>query len=204
MQMYKVFFKESCFLLCDDQNLLKNGTVSLIHKDFNETKTFILGQLNEKEKFYAVILYDDLEVLFSVFKSCFLYVKAAGGIVINNSHILMIKRLGMPDLPKGHIESGESIEQCAIREVEEECGIHDLSITGPLTDTLHIYSRNENWYLKKTYWYTMDCTPGQHLTPQTEEDIEEVYWLPMNEISNILDNTYPSLKTVLQKVKNEK
>ena len=34
--MYKVFFKESCFLLTDDQNLLKEGTISLVHQNFNE------------------------------------------------------------------------------------------------------------------------------------------------------------------------
>lgn len=78
-----------------------------------------------------------------------MYVKAAGGVVQQNNRILIIKRSGTPDLPKGHQEPGESIEQCAIREVEEECGLQNVKITSHLTDTLHIYYRNENWYLKK-------------------------------------------------------
>lgn len=201
--MYKVFFKESCFLLSDDQKLLKNGTVNLIHKDFNETKAFILQLLNEGKQFKAVIFYDDIELLFSVFRSCFLYVKAAGGVVREGSRILMIRRLGLPDLPKGHLEAGESMEECAVREVEEECGLHNVRISEPLTNTLHIYFRNENWYLKKTYWYAMTCPEGQSPTPQTEEDIEEVFWQPADDLESVMSQTYPSLRDVLEKLTNK-
>lgn len=202
MQRYKVFFNESCFLLCDDHNLVKKGTTFIIHKDFHKTKNFISGLLQQNTPFYAVLYGEDIEDLLSVFKSCFRYVKAAGGIVYNGHSILMIKRLGHYDLPKGHIEPGENTEQCAIREVEEECGIKELKITGVLPETLHIYYRDQAWYLKKTYWYKMTCPDGQTLTPQTEEDIEEVFWLPVSEIDTILDKTYESLKTVLSKAKN--
>lgn len=202
--MYKVFFKESSFLLTDHQNLLKEGGVSLIHKEFNATKLFICGLLNKGEHFDAVIYHDDLEDLFSIFKSCFLYVKAAGGAVIKDDRILVIKRSGIYDLPKGHVEACETIEACAIREVEEECGIHDVSITAPLATTLHMYPRNADWFLKKTHWYSMTCPPQASLTPQTEEDIEEVFWLPAGEIDTIIDKTYPSLVDVLEKIKNKK
>lgn len=203
--MYKVFFKDSCFLLTDDHNLLKKGTIKLIHKDFNATKSFVFQMLEQKEKFTAVLYHDDPEALFSIFKSCFLYVKAAGGVVCQESRILLIKRSGIYDLPKGHLEPGETIEQCAVREVEEECGLHGVRITATLSATLHIYYRNENRYLKKTYWYTMTCPPDPELIPQTEEGIEEVLWLPIAETDTILDQTYPSLKTVFSelKMKNE-
>lgn len=200
--MYKVFFKDSCFLLTDDQNLLKEGIHAWVHKDFNTTKEFIRHQLVEPGKFIAVLYHDDPEALFSIFKSCFLYVKAAGGVVCQLSGILVIKRLGRYDLPKGHLEVSETIRQCAIREVEEECGIHDVSITAPLIDTFHIYFRNNDWYLKKTYWYMMTCPLQQTLTPQSEEDIEEVFWLPVNQIDKILADTYPSLSPVFQKAIN--
>lgn len=199
--MYKVFFKESCFLLTDDQNLLKDGTVSLVHRNFNATKNFIIDLLGQQKKFKAVIYHDDLEDLFGIFKSCFLYVKAAGGAVRQEEQVLMIKRLGMYDLPKGHVEACETIEACAIREVEEECGIRQVSITGTLATTWHIYLRNNTWFLKKTYWYRMSCPGGQTLTPQAEEDIEEVFWFPIEEIDTVFDKTYPSLAEVLQKIK---
>ena len=199
--MYKVFFKESCFLLTDDQNLLKEAPYSLRHQDFNATKTFIRQLLNENQKFTAVLYDEDLEELFSIFKSCFLYVKAAGGVVQQEGRILIIKRLGVYDLPKGHLETCETIEQCAIREVEEECGLEHVQVTGHLTDTLHIYYRNENWYLKKTYWYKMICPPDPILIPQTEEEIENVFWQPVSQLEEIKTNTYPSLLEVFELIK---
>ncbi len=194
--MYKVFFKESCFLITDDQNLLKESDCTLIHKDFNATKMFI-HQLLDAQKTFTAVLYDkDPENLFSIFKSCFLYVKAAGGVVRNEEKILLIKRLGVYDLPKGHLEAGETIEECAIREVKEECGLEQVKITAPLKYTLHIYYRDNNWYLKKTYWYVMTCQPNCTLIPQAEEDIEEVFWQPMDQLESIKRNTYPSLLEV--------
>jgi len=99
--MYKVFFKESCFLLTDNQNLLKEGDIRWVHRDFMTTKNFIYQTLEKGIPFKAVLYDEDPEDLFTIFKSCFTYVKAGGGAVIQNSDILVIKRLGMIDLPKG-------------------------------------------------------------------------------------------------------
>lgn len=199
--MYKVFFKDSCFLLTDDCNLPQSNAQKFIHKDFNATKAFICQQLQQQEKFTVILYAEDLEELFSIFKSCFLYVKAAGGVVRRENEILVIQRLGKYDLPKGHQEAGETIEQCAVREVEEECGLQEVKIISPLINTLHIYYRNENWYLKKTYWYTMSCPSDCQPSPQTEEDIEAVFWLPVSKIDTVDSLTYPSLIPVFQKSK---
>ncbi len=202
--MYKVFFKENSFLLTDDQNLLKEGNIHFIHQDFMATRQFIIRQLNSSIPFQAVMFSPDVEELLSIFKSCFTYVKAAGGCVIQEGKVLLIKRLGMYDLPKGHQETGETIEQCAIREVEEECGLHQLQITAPLSTTLHIYEREDNWFLKKTYWFRMHTVPHQSLTPQTEEDIEAAFWFPLCQLSDLSEQTYPSLREVFQKLQTEK
>lgn len=194
--MYKVFFKDSCFLLTEQMNFPQGTTHSLIHREFQSTKQFILRMLSMPQPFTAAIYHDDLEDLLGVFKSCFLYVKAAGGLVQSENKLLTIKRLGMYDLPKGHLEPGETIEECALREVREECGINGLQIASHWTDTLHIYYRNDTWHLKKTYWYAMTCPPGLHPTPQTEEDIEEAFWLPLEGIDRIVPQTYPSLREI--------
>ena len=178
--MYKVFFKESCFLLTDNQNLLKEGDIRWVHRDFMTTKNFIYQTLEKGIPF-----------------------KAGGGAVIQNSDILVIKRLGMIDLPKGHLEYGETMEQCAVREVEEECGLKQVSILSPLDTTLHIYYRNESWFLKKTYWYRMSAPSGQSFIPQTEEDIEEVLWYPIHNLSQLSNQTYPSLREVFHKLQTE-
>lgn len=201
--MYKVFFKESCFLLTDNQNLLKEGDIHWTGRDFRSTKNFICRTLEKEPPFKAVLYDEDPEKLFAIFKSCFTCVKAGGGAVIQNSDVLVIKRLGMIDLPKGHLEYGETIEQCAVREVEEECGLKQVSILSPLDTTLHIYYRNESWFLKKTYWYRMSTPSGQSLIPQTEEDIEEVLWCPIEHLSQLSEQTYPSLREVFRKLQTE-
>src|SRR5215469_11706824 len=50
---------------------------------------------------------------------------AAGGLVFNDKNeLLMIFRRGKWDLPKGKLDEGESIEACAVREVQEETGLN--------------------------------------------------------------------------------
>ena len=65
---------------------------------------------------------------------------AAGGLVTNpQGQILWIFRRGFWDLPKGKVEKMESIEEAALREVEEECGIKQLVLDKLIDKTYHIY-----------------------------------------------------------------
>ena len=64
---------------------------------------------------------------------------AAGGVVYKDDSLLMIFRNNKWDLPKGKRELNESEQDCALREVEEECGISDLSIVRFLKYTYHTY-----------------------------------------------------------------
>ncbi len=199
--MYKVFFKESFFWLTDDAGMLKKHPDILSRPDKNELVSFIHARLKQNNIFHAIIYHPDLNLLFSNFRSCFQVVGAAGGVVRSEGKILMITRWGVPDLPKGHIEAGEDTRTCALREVREECGLQKLRIEHPLQATWHIYFRDEKWHLKQTHWFTMACPPNPPLTPQTEEDIEEVYWLPCSAIETVLPRTYASLRPVLTEVK---
>ena len=98
--MYKVFFKESFFGLTDDSEILKNHQDVLIQPDKNELFSFVYSYLKEDSIFHATLYHPDLNLLFSHFQSCFKVVGAAGGVVRHDGKILMIKRLGIPDLPK--------------------------------------------------------------------------------------------------------
>ena len=61
-------------------------------------------------------------------------IKAGGGLVLNpRNEILMIFRRGFWDLPKGKLDDGETIMECAIREVMEETGLPVLIADDPLT-----------------------------------------------------------------------
>ena len=110
--------------------------------------------------------------------------------------LLMIFRNGKWDLPKGKLEEGESIENCAIREVEEECGISNLQITEKLTDTYHIYKHKGKKILKRTFWFKMKSNFDGDLIPQTEEGIMKVVWVERHEIQEKLKNSYGNIKAL--------
>jgi len=122
-------------------------------------------------------------------------IEAAGGLVYNdNNQILMILRNKKWDLPKGKLEQNESIKECAIREVEEECGVSGLSILNALEDTYHTYKLEGKKILKRTYWFTMHTDFKGALMPQTEEGIAEVIWVDKENISKKLDNSFGNIK----------
>src|SRR5215218_6550882 len=103
---------------------------------------------------------------------------AAGGIVENeNGEILFQFRRGVWDLPKGKLDDGESLEECAVREVEEETGLKKVELEEFLLATYHTYHENGKQVLKESHWYKMRADGRQELTPQTSEDISEVKWV---------------------------
>ena len=129
---------------------------------------------------------------------------AAGGVVLNSDDgtILLIKRKGVWDLPKGKLEKGESIPVCAVREVEEETGLRDLKIISSLCETYHEYKEEGKLIGKTTYWYLMngEDIPKQVLTPQTEEGITELTWKEIESSRELLG--YENLKEVVAALKN--
>ena len=127
----------------------------------------------------------------------YILIEAAGGLVYNSvNQVLMIFRNKKWDLPKGKIELGESIEECALREVEEECGISNLQIIGALKSTYHIYKLNGRSILKRTYWFKMNTNYSNKLIPQIEEGITKVEWVNKEDISKKIENTYMNIKDI--------
>ena len=125
---------------------------------------------------------------------------AAGGIVENEEgKILFIYRRGKWDLPKGKLDEGESIEQCAVREVEEETGLRDIRLNDFIDTTSHYYRENGKNMLKQTYWYAMTVTGTQKLTPQLEEDILEGRWVSQAELDYYFANTFNNIKEIVRK-----
>lgn len=109
-------------------------------------------------------------------------VTAAGGFVLRESdgdfELLLIFRRGVWDLPKGKLDSGETVEECAIREVCEEVGIENVAITRPLGTTIHGYRHNGVYAVKTTHWFAMR-TDEESFTPQRKEKIEKVEWVSL-------------------------
>ena len=135
--------------------------------------------------------------VFRAFAAEFTAVEAAGGVVRNDSGgALMIYRNNRWDLPKGHVEPGESIAACAVREVAEETGIRaEIEGTDELCSTLHCYNLYGKWEMKRTHWYAMRYADGK-LHPQSEEGIAKVEWLHGDELKNAVLQSYPTIRQV--------
>ena len=135
---------------------------------------------------------------FGAFAAGFVPVEAAGGVVVNDrGEWLMIRRNGRWDLPKGHLEAGESLAACAEREIAEETGIA-ARVERPLCETLHAYyfPKTARWELKRTHWYELHASGCAGLTPQTEEGIERVSWCAPAEREEHLRDAFPTIRRV--------
>ena len=127
---------------------------------------------------------------------------AAGGLVLNDrGELLMIFRRGKWDLPKGKLDEGETIEDCALREVMEETGLVNVE-RGELIDIgYHEYFdqyMNAD-VIKETHWYAMRARGEELLIPQTEEDITSIKWVAGDELETCLQNSYANVVDVIRK-----
>lgn len=194
--MYKVFKDKSSFILEDSKVFSEiENTITVCIKDPNTVNRLIENHLLSKEEATLQILCKQATQMIEIFESNYKVKIAAGGWVYNDkSKLLMIKRLGVWDIPKGHLEEGESIEECAIREVEEETGVENLRINNKIGITRHIFDRDGKDGLKVTHWYKMHTNYNQQLIPQEEEGIEDVCWVESNQIDEYLEKAWKSLK----------
>ena len=126
---------------------------------------------------------------------------AAGGLVTNpQGEILWIFRRGFWDLPKGKLDEGETIQTCAIREVQEETGLEHIQLHDLLKFTNHLYFDTylKEEVVKRTYWFHMTIAKMQTGTPQTNEDIEKIEWHSLVKAKHCLEQTYPTILEVIE------
>lgn len=191
MQRYEIYINTTKVILLPteslDDSILRDETHQVAR--YNGGVKHLLSYIDMFEKTNRieeqVIHSFDFDKLVEDFFGIFKVVPAGGGLVVNeDNEILFIFRRGHWDLPKGKLEEGESIEEAAVREVEEETGIGDIEIVEKLADTRHVYrNRKERRCIKVSHWYTMKA-PKQNLIPQTEEFIDFAEWKPLEEVIN--------------------
>lgn len=198
--MYRLFCNNK-MLVCRNffEHFLDNGIDSnkLSSQLFENTLDKIKNWLeNGEENLYI----DDIDndILAAVIKKIFRFAPAAGGVVIINKSIVAIERNGKADLPKGHIEKNEQTDIAAMREVEEETAIKNLSIIKQLPSSHHCYLLNGQWTLKKTSWFLMKSDDDFKPKPQEEEGISRVYLINKDNVKDFLENTYPSIRLALE------
>ena len=195
--MYKVFVNDKPLFLTNEIKKETDFKFYLLESaDINQ----IIIRFFQNKIQKAYLYHPDEKEIIKTLKSKIPVSKAGGGLVYNkNGAVLFIFRNGKWDLPKGKLEMGESPEEAAIRECEEECGITQLTITKTLNPTYHIYKHKGGYALKKTYWYSMQTKHTGDLVPQIEERIERVEWFTNSQIKDqVLLNTYPAILEVIQ------
>lgn len=193
--MYKVFVNDKPIIITSSSKNENNFPVYFF-------KNCVFDELIHKLKNNNIdginLFSTNIEKDWTAFLKNFDVVKAAGGLVTNDKkEYLFIFRHNVWDLPKGHIEKGESTKIAAIREVEEECGITNLSILQKLTITYHVYNQN-GIKLKETHWFLMHSDDTTPLTPQTEEGITQVVFKNDHETEEAFKNTYANIKLVFE------
>ena len=199
----KIYFDEKPVYLCDELNkelkdILHHPDTIFIDELSGPAIKSLIHEINKHSFHTGVFLHGNLDDLKNAFFKHFTQITAAGGIVQNDKgELLFIYRLNKWDLPKGKVEPGEDLQTCAVREVEEETGVTGLTITRKAGETYHSYNAFGKHFIKTSHWYGMNCASTQNIIPQTEEDITEVKWVNIKNISAQLDNTYPSIKDIL-------
>ncbi len=146
----------------------------------------------------GLFIHPDLEAMKQAFFRKFQLIQTGGGLVQNDQgNYLLIFRRGTWDLPKGKLDPGEAIEDCALREINEETGLSNLTITRKLLNTYHTYDENGKHILKENWWYLVRASGEQHIVPQEEEDITEVKWVTKAEIPSYMKASMPSIIDVM-------
>ena len=195
--MYTIFKNDCVFYLTDNKEFsIKPNFYYWDNFSFQDN----LIQCDSSVALTFYLYHSDIEFLWQEFKNKFKIIKAAGGVVYNkNNEMLFIYRLDKWDLPKGKVEKGESIPETAIREVQEECGLTNISLEELIGKTYHIYTYKKNEILKISYWYKMYSDENE-LIPQLEEDITKVEWKSEVGIKKAMQNTYANIKLLIESI----
>jgi 8-oxo-dGTP diphosphatase len=114
-------------------------------------------------------------------------VEAAGGVVTRPSSdgeldVLVVHRPKYDDwsLPKGKLVHGESFEDAALREVEEETGVR--CALGRELESHSYLDRNGRDKVVR-YW---EMTPVDVRPREPDDEVDEVRWVPARDVANLL------------------
>lgn len=195
--MYKVFVNEKKLLISKHPEELEK---KLGYESFT-TLEIALDLLENTSVTELNVYGENIDEIWQEFQKLFRIIEAAGGLVINpEGDMLFIRRLGKWDLPKGKMEKGESREESAVREIEEETGLRDVELVQFINTTYHIYiERNGDKILKCTHWFEMNFNGEDTSKPQIEEGITEVAWKNTTQIEDeVFPSTFQNIKLIVK------
>ena len=108
-------------------------------------------------------------------------IEAAGGVVVRGGQVALVHRPRYDDwtLPKGKLDPGESFEEAAVREVEEETGVHAHLVRELPPTTYRVGDRP-----KIVRYWLMEVDDDGPFVPNDETD--ELRWVPLDEARQLL------------------
>lgn len=105
--------------------------------------------------------------------------------VFHNGKILLVRRANPPDaglwgFPGGKIESGETIEDAAIRELYEETGVHAQA--GPIFTAVDAFDRDADGHLRQHFVLIAVCCRWSSGNPIAGDDALEARWFALSDL----------------------
>jgi 8-oxo-dGTP pyrophosphatase MutT (NUDIX family) len=131
---------------------------------------------------------------------------SAGGVVYRRNReqegqfdVLICKASGYHRwvLPKGMVNQGETLEQTALREVEEEVGVRARIIEALGEPEKYVFTAQGTRIFKRVYYFLMEFESGDE--QKHDHEMEEVRWIPLTEAIDLLE--YRESKEVVRRAK---
>ncbi len=125
--------------------------------------------------------------------------KSAGAVIFRKDgeikYLLLLYQAGHWDLPKGHVEKGETLEDTVKREVKEETGLEDMKIVSGFKETIKYFFKWEGKNILKFVTFFLAETDASEVRISQEHIGFE--WLPYNEAVKRV--TFKNAKEILKK-----
>jgi len=128
--------------------------------------------------------------------------RSAGGVVIKGSGDdlrIAVMRSGYDTwvFPKGGIESGETPQGAAAREIGEEIGVRPVALLSALGDTEHEYTREKTLHRKQVEWFLFRAGSEAELSPNAHEDALDCGWFAPKQALSLL--SHPDQRRILRR-----